>query len=114
MNASELDPLSQRVLRALYELAQADCPAHAGIVGRAVGIRPVDVGRVLLVLDARGLATADRARLTLRGLALAARLPSLQLARESWLVPAREQARRSSPRSSTPPPLDRCAGEDDH
>jgi hypothetical protein len=79
MKAQALDPLTERVLRALFELAQCNIGAHAGVVGRALGLRPSDVARVLLVLDARGLARADRARLTLAGLAVAARLPALQL-----------------------------------
>lgn len=82
MQARPLDPLSRRVLRALYQLAQVDRPADAGSVGRALGMRPVDVARVLWVLDARGLARADRARLTLRGLAEATRAEPIELALE--------------------------------
>jgi hypothetical protein len=70
------------VLRALYQLAQADRPADAGSVGRALGMRTVDVARVLLVLDARGLARADRARLTLSGLVEAARVAPLEITLE--------------------------------
>jgi hypothetical protein len=92
MTPIALEPVAQRVLRALYELAQLDCPAHAGVLGRAVGMRAADVARALLVLDARGLVSADRARLTLEGLACAARVPALQLERETWLEPLRRRA----------------------
>ena len=79
MTPAALDPPARRVLRALFELAQLDCPAHAGVLARAVDMRAVDVARVLLVLEARGLARAGQARLTLTGLALAARCEPLQL-----------------------------------
>jgi hypothetical protein len=94
MNADQLDPIAQRVLRALYELAQLDCPAHAGVLAKAVGLRAADVARVLLVLDARGLAVAERGRLTMAGLARAARVPALHLSRASWFAAARAVARQ--------------------
>ena len=94
MNADELDPIVQRVLRALYELAQLDCPADADVLAKAVGLRARDVGRVLLVLDARGLMIAERARLTMLGLARAARLPALHLENAAWLSAARMVARQ--------------------
>jgi hypothetical protein len=84
------------MLRALYELAQLDCPAHAGALARALQpehrLRPSDVARVLLVLDARGLVSAERARLTLQGLAEAARCPPLGLEQASWLPQLKRQA----------------------
>ncbi|MDB4990719.1 MAG: hypothetical protein JWN04_5897 [Myxococcaceae bacterium] len=97
MTITALDPLAKGVLRALYELAELDCPAHAGVVSRALRsveleLRPSDVARVLLVLDARGLVVADRARLTMRGLAEAVRCPALQLERAAWLPQMRRQA----------------------
>lgn len=81
-----LDPAAQRVLRALFELAQLDRPASAGSVGRAIDMRPADVARVLLVLDARKLVVAERARLTLKGLAVAARVPVLRLREQPHLL----------------------------
>lgn len=80
MPATPLDLTSRRVLRGLYELAQLDRPADAGLLARAVGVPALLVVRTLLVLDARGLVRADRLRLTLLGLACAARLPTLQVA----------------------------------
>lgn len=108
MNANALDPLSERVLRALYELAQLDCPAHAGVLGRAVGVRAADLARVLLVLDARGLASAERARLTLAGLAVAVRAPALHLEREPWFESYRRDCRSGAV------PLSRSAGGGEH
>ncbi|HEY6882294.1 MAG TPA: hypothetical protein VI299_29890 [Polyangiales bacterium] len=72
-----LDPHARRVLRALYELAELDVPAEVGLVARALGLP--DATRVLRELDARGLVDAQRVRLTMQGLALAARTPSLHL-----------------------------------
>ncbi|MDB4976869.1 MAG: hypothetical protein JWN48_5210 [Myxococcaceae bacterium] len=92
MKPAALDPVALRTLRALYELAALDCPAHAGLLARAVNISVRDVARVLLVLDARGLAVADRARLTLLGLAEAARCAPLQLDQAAWLPKARREA----------------------
>jgi hypothetical protein len=97
-----LEPLAQGVLRALYELAELDCPADAALLARALthltGSRPAsisprasDIARVLLVLDARGLVQADRVRLTMRGLAEAVRLAPLSLAELPWLA---QRARR--------------------
>jgi hypothetical protein len=103
MKTAPLDPLARRLVRALYELAELDCPASSGLLARAVGIRPADVARVLLVLDARGLASADRTRLTLLGLALAVRQPALSLSRETWFVPARQHALLVRARSRSAP-----------
>lgn len=96
MTPATLDPPARRVLRALFELAQLDRPADAGLLARAINfslaresagsaLRAVDVGRVLLVLEARGLASAEHARLTLAGLAAATRCEPLQLESFPWL-----------------------------
>jgi len=114
MNLNALDPLERRVLRALYELAQLDCPAHAGVLGRAVGLKPVDVARVLLVLDARKLVTADRARLTLAGLAVASRVSALRLEREPWLEEARRTAARELRVKAPSGALDGQTGTGEH
>lgn len=114
MNTAPLDPSARRVVRALYELAELDCPASAGLLARAVGIRPADMARVLLRLEARGLVNQGGAslappraridaRLTLLGLAYAVRQPDLGLlrahergrtktARETPLVAVRRHA----------------------
>lgn len=78
-----LGPHARRVLRVLYELAELDIAADVGLLARALGLS--DVTRVLRELDARGLLDAHRVRLTMPGLVIAARVPSLHLARESWL-----------------------------
>jgi Mn-dependent DtxR family transcriptional regulator len=78
-----LDPHARRVLRVLYELAELDVPAEPAMIGRALGLS--DVTRVMRELEARGLVDAARSRLTMTGLVVAARTPSLHLARESWL-----------------------------
>jgi Mn-dependent DtxR family transcriptional regulator len=59
------------VLFAVYDLAAADVPAHAGRIAARVGLSPTEVAEILLHLEARGLVDAGRARLTLRGLAVA-------------------------------------------
>lgn len=80
-----LDPQARRALRALYELAELDVSADADLLARALGMPPGDVNRVLRELDARGLVDLKRVRLTLQGLAEAARAPALQLATGAWL-----------------------------
>lgn len=75
----ERDPLSLRVLRGLYDLAQADVPAETCVLGRMLGVRPSEVASGLLRLERLGLACAERARLTMRGLAVAVRLPALDV-----------------------------------
>ncbi len=59
------------VLFAVYDLASADLPAHAGRIATEVGLSPTAVGEILLHLERRGLVDAGRARLTMRGLAIA-------------------------------------------
>ena len=69
--------VDRQVLRALFELALADRPADAGSVARLLGLRASEVGGIFVRLDALGLVRAERARLTLSGLATAARLEAL-------------------------------------
>jgi Mn-dependent DtxR family transcriptional regulator len=93
-----LDPQARRMLRALYELAELDGPADAGVLARVLGIPPAHASRVLGELAARGLVDAERVRLTMPGLVHAARVRSLGLARASWLsaLRGRPLAARSS------------------
>lgn len=76
----ERDPLALRVLRGLYDLAQADVPAEPFALGRMLGVRPSEVAFGLSRLERLGLACAERARLTMRGLAVAVRLPAMGVA----------------------------------
>jgi hypothetical protein len=95
MTTRQLDPLSRRVLRALFELSRLDLPASHEALGRALSRPASEMRYVMWVLAARGLACANRVRLTMGGLLVAARLPSLGLvapsARERRPVPARRQ-----------------------
>ncbi|MFT3926011.1 MAG: hypothetical protein QM778_25935 [Myxococcales bacterium] len=75
--ALALEPSAQVVLRALFQLALADCPADAGSVARLLGLRASQVAQALVELDVQGLVDAERARLTMRGLAVAAGLPAI-------------------------------------
>ncbi len=59
------------VLFALLDLARADVPAHAGEIALRLGLSATRVGESLVHLERRGLADAERARLTMRGLAVA-------------------------------------------
>jgi hypothetical protein len=70
---------SQRLLRALFELARVDQAASAGSLARLLGRRAVEVAQLLVQLDQLGLVRAERARLTLPGLLVATRLPALGL-----------------------------------
>lgn len=69
----------QRVLRALFELAQLDCPASVGALAQSLGMGATEVARLLVALEQRGLVRAERSRLTMAGLVAAARLPTLAL-----------------------------------
>jgi DNA-binding MarR family transcriptional regulator len=75
----ELSPHEARVLRALFELARLDRPASAFVLGGHLSVTPTLVARALVELSRRGLVRAERARLTLPGLAVAVRLPALGL-----------------------------------
>ena len=101
MTPAANDPLARRVLRAMYELAQLDCPAHPGTLARAVGCSPCELLAALQGLDERGLVSAPRLRLTMLGLAQAARVASLQLQGESYAPLRKPTLRRALP--STPP-----------
>ena len=93
MQTSPLDPAAHRVLRAVYELAQLDVPAHAGIVGRAAGVRTSEAAQLLITLEAAGLVDATRARLTMHGLVAALAAPALALAEQPWLEALRSHAK---------------------
>jgi hypothetical protein len=97
MTPAALDPLAQRVLRALYELAQLDCPVHMGVLAGAVVCAPAELLAALQVLDARGLVSAQRLRLTMQGLAQAARIASLQLHGERFPPSGKPALRRALP-----------------
>jgi hypothetical protein len=95
------DVLSQRVLRALYELGRVDRAADAAFVARLLGVRSQEVSLALTQLDALGLVRVETVRLSLLGLAWATRLPALEVgsvtppvsARAQRIFPARERPR---------------------
>jgi hypothetical protein len=68
------DHTTDRVLYALYCLSRDTCQIDASAVGRAVGISAVQAATVLVALERASLVDASRARLTMFGLARAARL----------------------------------------
>jgi hypothetical protein len=67
-------PTTHRVLVALFSLSRNTSPIDAGVLGRMSGCSPTSAARALIQLEAEGLVDATRARLTLLGLAHAARL----------------------------------------
>ena len=67
-------PATHRVLIALFSLSRGTLPIDAGVLGRLAGLSPTGAARALIQLEAEGLVDATRARLTLLGLAHAARL----------------------------------------
>lgn len=71
---NRLSPLARRTLVAMFELAAAGTPVHAGTLAHALGAKVSAVGEALCELDKRGLIWLSRVALTMRGLALAARL----------------------------------------
>lgn len=90
------------VLYALYALARADRPADAGAVARATGSAVTETAQALVELERRRLVDASRARLTMRGLAIAV---SQSAKRAAHQVQVRETPRASSlpPRPSSAP-----------
>jgi len=76
---NHLDPFALRVLRVLFELAHQDRPAHAGALSAELGVQRTQAALSLVQLDAAGLVSADKARLTMRGLVLASRLQPVTL-----------------------------------
>jgi Mn-dependent DtxR family transcriptional regulator len=73
------------VLVALLELARANLPASVDRIAGRLGISHDEVRDALDRLDDDGLADAMRARLTLRGLAVASRLAERREVR-LWLA----------------------------
>jgi hypothetical protein len=69
-----MEHLPKLTLLALLDLARGDVPADAGSLARVLGRSPTECATVLVRLDALGLCDATRARLTFRGLAIAASL----------------------------------------
>ena len=65
-------PIAAKVLETIHELQCRDRAPNAGSIARALAVRPTQVGEALLHLERLGLVDASRARLTMRGLALAA------------------------------------------
>jgi Mn-dependent DtxR family transcriptional regulator len=64
-------PLLLDVLASLFHLARSGHPAHAGAIARRLGVSPSLAAEALVRLEQLGLCDAARARLTLRGLAVA-------------------------------------------
>ena len=89
------NPTTMRVLRLLFELAEQSSPAHAGAIAARLGLSPRHAARHLLALDNAGLVRAECTRLTMSGLVLAARLPSVDA---SDRQPAGGQGRRGQVR----------------
>ena len=83
-----LNQPQMQALAVLYQLARQDRPADVSLVAAALGRSCVQADRLLAELDGLGLVDADRARLTMAGLALAvsARPAKLRrkLARYTW------------------------------
>lgn len=65
---------TDRILFALYCLSRDTCHIDATSVGRAAGVSATVAAEVLVRLERAGLVDATRARLTMLGLARAARL----------------------------------------
>ena len=67
-----MNRLQLATLQLLYKLAREDRPADLAVVAAQLGQTCSTIDRVLVELEAAGLADADRVRLTMQGLVLAA------------------------------------------
>ncbi len=63
-----------QVLESLFVQSGQGQACDAGAIARRLGLRASEVGAALVVLERRGLVDAERVRLTLPGLAVAASL----------------------------------------
>jgi hypothetical protein len=91
---------TDRILIALYRLTRDTCPIDAGALARAAGLRTIAAAQALIELERAGLADATRARLTMFGLARAARLDAA-----AGPVPLRAVRTRSLRKTRTMSPL---------
>lgn len=91
------------VLYALYALAQADRPADAGSIARAAHLTTTQAAQALIELERCQLVDASRARLTMRGLAMA-------VSRSAKVAAERVQV-QDAPRASTLPPRQPAPGQ---
>ena len=73
-----LDFDARRTLLAIYELSAADRAVHPGALARLLRVSPNLAICTLRALDAKGLVSAQRCRLTMLGLATAARLCAMR------------------------------------
>jgi len=85
MDLTSLELPEKLVLRVLFELAQHDRSVQSDVVARLLGLGAAVVDRLFERLAARGLVDAERARLTLSGLAVAVRVPALPSDALAWL-----------------------------
>ena len=69
-----IDLGQQQILRALFCLSRDTRHISALTLAAATGLTPTRAGEALVALERNGLVDASRARLTMRGLALATRI----------------------------------------
>lgn len=74
--AKKLESQAEAALLAVYELGSAERPAHVLNVAARLGVSTAEATRALWALDVAGLLWLERCRLTMPGLALAARVAS--------------------------------------
>jgi hypothetical protein len=91
------DNTTDRVLYALYCLSRDTSQIDASALGRAAGLTAVQAAIALVELERAGMVDASRARLTMAGLARAARLETQ--AGGTPQVDLRQQKPRQSPRA---------------
>ena len=101
-----LNPTQQSALRLMFTLASEDCPADLQLLAGAMQLACVQVDELLSDLERAGLVDAERVRLTLPGLAIAASLPAASRAaqcppaqRPQHAAPAKRR-RRSARRAA--------------
>ncbi|GAB4206965.1 MAG: hypothetical protein OHK0013_24090 [Sandaracinaceae bacterium] len=82
---------------ALFDLARLGLPADVDRVAGRLGVENARVVRGLGLLAAQGLVDLERTRLTLAGLALAARLDAERQARRAHAAPSHVASANDAP-----------------
>jgi len=97
--------LQRRILHALFALSRDTQHISAATLADAVGTTPTRAAATLIALERAGLCDASRARLTMLGLATAARMGSARGGTPRVRKPPAVQAHPPQPQAAQDEPL---------